>query len=101
MKKNLLFSISIFVALIFLAANILLPTSCKNGTQPLYWQELYTDKQWIQQLNQYLALSYTENNDKAAFSAINSNDLSPGFYSTCNIITILKSVGMKIENQNQ
>jgi hypothetical protein len=70
--------------------------SCKE--QPIYWQQLQQDKVWTQNLNQYLALSYTEQQDRAGFYPVPQQGLSPSLHSTYEILTLLHSINVKVEN---
>ena len=103
MKNRLLHSVIGFIMTFVLAAALALPAACNNKTdvQPVYWQNLAKDDQWVQNVRQYLALSYSADENIAAFGRKTSKDFAPAFYSTYHVFNLLTAAGIKIENQSQ
>ena len=101
MKRKGKVSILFIMTIVILCVSLLFPMACKKNTQPVYWRELYKDKEWISSINQYLGLVYREQSDIAAFTGITSEALTPSLYSTYNILGMLASINMEIGNRDK
>ncbi len=89
----------ILVAALLIASNL---SSCRQDSPVRYWQTLLEDKDWVQNLNQWLGLSYIEEKDRAAFTmTMVGQSLSPDLYSSHSAIRMLKAIGRTIENRDQ
>lgn len=98
MKKVMLW----FMIILFLVVSIFpFLAACMRGSQPAYWKPLLYDKTWVQDLNQWLSLSYAEEKDRAAFITLWGRDITPELYSTYAVVRILDALGMPADNANE
>jgi len=92
--------ICIFVMCITILATVI---GCKfQGTPiPSEWKTLQKDKEWVENFNRFLSMSYIEEEDMASFYAMTSANFEPSLYATYHALEIYKAMKLSVPEREE